>query len=129
MSILNSILKIFVGDKSKQDVKIISPIVKRVISFEKNISQLSNDELRAKTLYFKSTIEDSIKILNDQIKSLESEVESTDDFDKKEELYNNIDKLKDEIYLATEETLDEILPEAFAVVKETAKRFKENSKN
>ena len=128
MSILNSILKIFVGDKSKQDVKIISPIVKRVISFEKNISQLSNDELRAKTLYFKSTIEDSIKILNDQIKSLESEVESTDDFDKKEELYNNIDKLKDEIYLATEETLDKILPEAYAVIKETAKRFTENTK-
>ena len=128
MSILNSILKIFVGDKSKQDVKMISPIVKRVISFEKNISQLSNDELRAKTLYFKSTIEDSIKILNDQIKSLESEVESTDDFDKKEELYNNIDKIKDEIYLATEETLDEILPEAYAVIKETAKRFTENTK-
>ena len=127
MSILNSILKIFVGDKSKQDVKIISPIVKRVISFEKNISQLSNDELRAKTLYFKSTIEDSIKILNDQIKSLESEVESTDDFDKKEEIYNNIDKLKDEIYLATEETLDKILPEAYAVIKETAKRFTENT--
>ena len=127
MSILNSILKIFVGDKSKQDVKIISPIVKRVISFEKNISQLSNDELRAKTLYFKSTIEDSIKNLNDQIKSLESEVESTDDFDKKEELYNNIDKLKDEIYLATEETLDKILPEAYAVIKETAKRFTENT--
>ena len=127
MSILNSILKIFVGDKSKQDVKIISPIVKRVISFEKNISQLSNDELRAKTLYFKSTIKDSTKILNDQIKSLESEVESTDDFDKKEELYNNIDKLKDEIYLATEETLDEILPEAYAVIKETAKRFTENT--
>ena len=127
MSILNSILKIFVGDKSKQDVKMISPIVKRVISFEKNISQLSNDELRAKTLYFKSTIEDSIKILNDQIKSLESEVESTDDFDKKEELYNNIDKLKDEIYLATEETLDKILPEAYAVIKETAKRFTENT--
>ena len=127
MSILNSILKIFVGDKSKQDVKMISPIVKRVISFEKNISQLSNDELRAKTLYFKSTIKDSTKILNDQIKSLESEVESTDDFDKKEELYNNIDKLKDEIYLATEETLDEILPEAYAVIKETAKRFTENT--
>jgi preprotein translocase subunit SecA len=127
MSILNSILKIFVGDKSKQDVKMISPIVKRVISFEKNISQLSNDELRAKTLYFKSTIEDSTKILNDQTKSLESEVESTDDFDKKEELYNNIDKLKDEIYLATEETLDKILPEAYAVIKETAKRFTENT--
>ncbi|MGY8918858.1 MAG: preprotein translocase subunit SecA [Flavobacteriales bacterium] len=126
MSILNSILKIFVGDKSKQDVKMISPIVKRIISFEKNISQLSNDELRAKTLYFKSTIEDSIKNLNDQIKSLESEVESTDDFDKKEEIYNNIDKLKDEIYLATEETLDKILPEAYAVIKETAKRFKKN---
>jgi preprotein translocase subunit SecA len=126
MGILNSILKIFVGDKSKQDVKMIYPIKKRIISFEKNISQLSNDELRAKTVYFKSTIEDSIKNLSDQIKILESEVESTDDFDKKEELYNNIDKLKDEIYSTTEETLDEILPEAYAVIKETAKRFTNN---
>ena len=55
MSILNSILKIFVGDKSKQDVKMISPIVKSILSFEEKVSQLSNDDLRAKTDEFKSS--------------------------------------------------------------------------
>jgi len=127
MSFLNSILKIFVGDKSKQDVKKISPVVKSIISLDEKVSLLSNDELRNKTQDFKSLINDSSKSLNDQIVKLESEVDLTQDFDKKENLYNEIDKLKDEIYLLTEKTLNEILPEAYAVIKETAKRFK-NSK-
>ena len=124
MSILNSILKIFVGDKSKQDVKMISPIVKSILSFEEKVAQLSNDDLRAKTDEFKSSIANSNKDITDEIKSLESEVETTVNFDEKESLYNNIDNLKDEIYLSTEETLKKILPEAYAVIKETAKRFK-----
>ena len=126
MSFLNSVLKIFVGDKSKQDVKKITPIVKSITSLDENISILSNDELRNKTEYFKSLINESTKNLNDQIDKLESDVEITQDFDKKEDLYNEIDKLKGEIYLHTEKTLNEILPEAFAVIKETAKRFKDN---
>ena len=127
MSILNSILKIFVGDKSKQDVKMISPIVKSILSFEEKVSQLSNDDLRAKTDEFKSSIADSTSNITDQIKNLESEVETTVDFDEKENLYNKIDDLKDEVYLSTEETLKKILPEAYAVIKETAKRFKNNT--
>ena len=123
MSFLNSVLKIFVGDKSKQDVKKITPIVKSISSLEENISILSNDELRNKTEYFKSLINESTKNLSDQIDKLESDVEITQDFDKKEDLYNEIDKLKGEIYLHTEKTLNEILPEAFAVIKETAKRL------
>ena len=126
MSFLNSILKIFVGDKSKQDVKKISPIVNSIISLDEKVSLLSDDQLRNKTQDFKSLINNSSKSLNDQIVKLESEVDLTQDFDKKENLYNEIDKLKDEIYLLTEETLNEILPEAYAVIKETAKRFKNN---
>ena len=126
MSFLNSVLKIFVGDKSKQDVKKISPIVNSIISLEEKVSLLSDDQLRNKTQDFKSLINNSSKSLNDQIVKLESEVDLTQDFDKKENLYNEIDKLKDEIYLLTEETLNEILPEAYAVIKETAKRFKNN---
>jgi preprotein translocase subunit SecA len=94
MSILNSILKIFVGDKSKQDVKMISPIVKSILSFEEKVSQLSNDDLRAKTDEFKSSIANSTSNITDQIKNLESEVETTVDFDEKENLYNKIDDLK-----------------------------------
>jgi len=126
MSFLNSILKIFVGDKSKQDVKKISPIVNSIISLDEKVSLLTDDQLRNKTQDFKSLINNSSKSLNDQIVKLESEVDLTQDFDKKENLYNEIDKLKDEIYLLTEETLNEILPEAYAVIKETAKRFKNN---
>ena len=126
MSFLNSVLKIFVGDKSKQDVKKIIPTVKLITSLDENVSILSNDELRNKTEDFKSLINESTKTLNKQIDKLESEVEINQDFDKKEDLYNEIDKLKDEIYLLTEKTLNEILPEAYAVIKETAKRFKNN---
>ena len=126
MSFLNSVLKIFVGDKSKQDVKKITPTVKLITSLDENVSILSNDELRNKTEDFKSLINESTKTLNKQIDKLETEVEINQDFDKKEDLYNEIDKLKDEIYLLTEKTLNEILPEAYAVIKETAKRFKNN---
>ena len=79
MSFLNSVLKIFVGDKSKQDVKKITPIVKSITSLDENISILSNDELRNKTEYFKSLINESTKNLNDQIDKLESDVEITQD--------------------------------------------------
>ena len=60
MSFLNSVLKIFVGDKSKQDVKKITPIVKSITSLDENISILSNDELRGKTQAFKDTIKEAI---------------------------------------------------------------------
>ncbi|UWX55921.1 hypothetical protein NYZ99_05945 [Maribacter litopenaei] len=126
MSIINSILKAFVGDKSKKDVKELQPLVDQIKSFESEFEKLSHDELRNKTLYFKQTIKDSYKDITDKITELEMEVQESNDIDKNEDIYTEIDKLKEEAYKLSEETLNKILPEAFAVVKETAKRFAAN---
>ena len=126
MSFFNSILKLFVGDKAKKDVKSILPIVEKIKLFEDEISKLNNDELREQTQNFKSEINSSINEIKEQIKQLKNDVDETKDFDKKEELYNKIDNLEEECYKTTEDTLNKILPKAFAVVKETAKRFFNN---
>ncbi|WP_047547865.1 preprotein translocase subunit SecA [Psychroserpens sp. Hel_I_66] len=127
MSFLNSVLKVFVGDKSKQDVKALSPIIDQVKSFENELEQLSHDALRAKTAEFKSKIADARKPLQDDIDKLIKDAEATEDIDAREDIYVEIDKLNDEIYTVTEDVLNEIMPEAFAVVKETAKRFVHNT--
>jgi len=126
MSFFNSILKFFVGDKTKKDIKSILPIVEEIKSFESEISKLNNDELREQTQNFKSEIELSINEIKSKIKELKEAVDKTDDFDEKEELYTQIDQCEEESYKITEDTLNKILPKAFAVVKETAKRFFNN---
>ncbi|KFB00725.1 preprotein translocase subunit SecA [Mangrovimonas yunxiaonensis] len=126
MSFLDSVLKLFVGDKSKQDVKAIMPIVTKIKSFESALEGLSHDALRAKTESFKAQIAEARKPFNDNINALLEEAQNTEDIDKRDEIYQDIDKIKDEIYTATEAVLNDILPEAFAVVKETAKRFTNN---
>ncbi len=127
MSFLNSVLKVFVGDKSKQDVKAIYPIVNQVKTFEAALEALSHDELRGKTDEFKGKIADATKSINEQIANLLEEAENTEDIDRREDIYQEIDKLKDDAYNTTETVLNDILPEAFAVVKETAKRFVNNT--
>lgn len=127
MSFLNSVLKVFVGDKSKQDVKAIMPIVNQIKTFESALEGLSNDELRAKTTYFKAKIAEARQPFNDTIETLQKEAEAAEDIDVREDIYLQIDRIKDDIYEATEKVLNDILPEAFAVVKETAKRFKNNT--
>ena len=127
MGLLDSVLKVFVGDKSKQDVKSISPIVDEIKTFEKALEALSHDELRAKTVEFKSKIADARASFNAQIDELNTKAENTEDIDEREDIYLEIDNIKDEIYTVTEDVLNDILPEAFAVVKETAKRFVNNT--
>ncbi len=122
MSILNSVLKIFVGDKSKKDLKTLLPIVDKVVAFESAMNAYSNDELRTKTLEFKKYIKSATQTINDQISALEEEI-NTANIDRKEEIYTEIDALKDLEYEASEAALQEILPEAFALIKETARRF------
>lgn len=127
MNFLNSILKVFVGDKSKQDVKAIMPIVEKIKTFESALEALSHDQLRAKTAEFKAKIANARQPFYSQIEALEQEAEASDDIDRREDIYQEIDKIKDDAYAATEDVLNDILPEAFAVVKETAKRFKNNT--
>jgi len=127
MSFLDSVLKVFVGDKSKQDVKALSPIIEQVNAFENEFEQLSHDELRAKTAEFKNKIAEARKPLQDKIDQLLIDAEATEDIDEREEYYSEIDTIEDEIYEATETVLNDIMAEAFAVVKETAKRFVHNT--
>ena len=123
---LGKILKLFVGDKSKKDLKEISPIIDEINSFEDEVKALNNDELRTQTLDFKKKINSSISDINIEINKQKAKLDETDDFDEKESLFSNIDKLNEKAYEISEQTLNEILPKAFAVVKETARRFVEN---
>ena len=126
MSFINSVLKVFVGDKSEKDVKSLQPLVNEIKSFEQQLEGLSHDELREKTTAFKARIAEDCKEINDKIAELQEEVENSNDIDRNEEIYSEIDKLNEEAYTISEKTLEDILPEAFAVVKETAKRFAAN---
>ena len=127
MSFINSILKVFVGDKSKQDVKAIMPVVNEIKSFESQLEGLSHDELRAKTSHFKALIAEARAPFNKEIDDLKAKAIATEDIDERDAIYNQIDAIEDDIYKATEDVLTTILPEAFAVVKETAKRFTNNT--
>jgi len=126
MSFLNSVLKVFVGDKSKKDVKEIQPIVEKIKALEGEFEALSIDELRAKTTSFKAKIAEALKDINKQIEELEAEADASDDITRKEDIYAEIDALKAKSYEISEGVLNDILPEAFATVKETAKRFFHN---
>ena len=127
MSLLNSVLKVFVGDKTKKDLAKILPLVDQINSHYNSYKDISNDELRDKTLTFKNKISSDLKEVNDQIQNIKSEIEKTEDINQKENLYQKIDDLTIESEKIITQTLEAILPEAFAVVKETARRFVENS--
>ncbi|HEX8270366.1 MAG TPA: preprotein translocase subunit SecA [Flavobacterium sp.] len=127
MSFINSILKTFVGDKSQKDVKALQGNLNKIKAFEASLASLSHDELRAKTADFKQRIQQARAEKDSKIAALKQEVETIEDIDKREDIYLSIDALEKEAYEISEKTLLEILPEAFAVVKETAKRFKDNT--
>lgn len=127
MSFINSIIKVFVGDKSQTDVKNLQPYLTKIKTFENTLSSISNDELRARTTSFKEKIKQARAEKYTKISNLQLEAEKEQDIDKREDIYNAIDVLEKEAYDISEKTLKEILPEAFAVVKETARRFKENT--
>ena len=128
MSILNSVLKIFIGDKTKKDLKKITPIVKKINNYQEKLNKISSDKLRNKTIEFKNLISSSRSEIDKEINDLNNLVNQTNDINEKEELYEKIDEKENEANKITNEILDNILPEAFAVVKETATRFLNNSK-
>jgi len=123
-----NIFKKILGDKSKKDLKEINPFVDKVIEAYKDIENLTNDELRGKTSEFKKRIADYISEEEDEIVRLKETMESNPDMDvdEKEENYSIIDKLSKTSYDKTQDILNQILPEAFAVMKETARRFADN---
>ncbi len=127
MNILNSIISVFLGNKSKKDIKKVQPIVTQILALEAGIQKLSNDELRAKTVYFKEKINAAIAENTKEIASLEAQALEVA-LSERESFYDKIDKLKDDSYKKSEAVLNEILPEAFAVMKDTARRFTTNEK-
>ena len=127
MSFLNRVLNVFVGDKSRKDLKSIQPIVSQILEQEKKLSKISNDELREKTNGFKSQIQDIRRPLQEKINTLQQQIDQSTDIDEKESLYSEIDALREEANQGVSAYLDEILPTAFAIVKETAKRFTNNT--
>jgi len=127
MSFIQNILGKFFGSKAEKDFKELQPIVDKVHQAEKAIVLLSDDELRARTFDFKSRIAERISSQETEIAKIQAaiEIEEIPVVDR-EAAYKKIDELKNSVEEITEGTLNEILPEAFAVVKETAKRLSEN---
>ena len=123
----NFLRKLF-GSKSQRDLKEVQPFLDATLKVYPSIKELSNDDLRAKTLEFKERIQSAIKTEEEELASLRQRIEEEYDMpvDEKEQLYKRIDELEKTSYDKTQEILNEILPEAFAVVKETARRFAEN---
>ena len=120
--------KKLLGSKSDRDIKSLMPAVDEAIKAYDTIGTLDGDALRAKTLEFKQKIADATQVDEDEIAAINKRFDEEVDIDihVKEELYERIDKLKDAIYESTEKVLNEILPEAFAVMKSTARLFMEN---
>ena len=127
MSLINSLLNIFVGNKSKKDLKEVESIVKDILSYGEQMSLLSHNELRNKTIEFKNQISTVRESYDKIISELMTKINSSENINEKEKFYQEIDKINESSAIKVEEKLNEILPEAFAVVKDTAKRFKENS--
>ncbi|HEU4470847.1 MAG TPA: preprotein translocase subunit SecA [Flavisolibacter sp.] len=123
------ISKIFGGSKSEKDVKTILPLVTKINQNFQAYQSISNDELRNKTVVFRERIREHLKGIDQQIADTNQQAEalSFDDLVGKDAIYQQVDKLKKDRDQKIEEILKEILPEAFAVVKETARRFKENA--
>jgi preprotein translocase subunit SecA len=125
----NFLNKIF-GSKSARDVKSIMPLVVKINEEYAKLSSLTNDDLRAKTLDFKQRIQNSLNVIDEQIAEIKEKVENNPDLPlyQKTAFYDEVDKLEKDRNTKLEESLLNILPEAFAVVKETANRFTNNSK-
>ncbi len=125
-----SLFNKFFGSKSQRDIKDITPIVNQIIAVYEEIKLLSNDELRAKTAEFKNYIREFAEAETNEIAELRNRLENDLDIDveEKESLYIELDKLEKVEYEKIQEALNNILPEAFAVMKETARRFTQNEK-
>ena len=124
----NFLSKLF-GTKSDRDLKEVKPFLDATFKIYPEIQKLDNDQLRAKTIEFKERIRKEVEAEENELSTLRQRIEEEYDMPvaEKEEIYKRIDKLEKESYDKTQKVLNEILPEAFSVVKETARRFAENS--
>ena len=120
---------LFGGNKSEKDVKVLRPYIGKINAFFDQYQSISNDELRNKTVDFRTRIKEYLKDIDDEIESRKKEAEVLDsaDISGRDAIYQGIDAMRKDRDKKLEEVLMDILPEAFAVVKETARRFKDNA--
>jgi preprotein translocase subunit SecA len=121
--------KLFGGNKSEKDVKIITPYIAKINAFFEQYQSISNDELRNKTIEFRQRIKEHLTETDDEINAKKTEADQLDSIDiaGRDHIYQEVDAMGKQRDKKIEEILLEILPEAFAVVKETSRRFKENA--
>ena len=122
---LNDFLKSMFGSKSDRDLKKLRPILQKIKQVYPTVEALSNDELRARVTAIRQEIQDDVQPLRDEIAKIKVEVEELD-FEKRQPLWDKVDKLQKEVLDRIQAKLDEVLPEVFAIVKDTARRFAQN---
>ena len=121
----NKILKSLFGDKSTRDMKLIQPFVEQAKAATEKVASLDNDALRQRTKELQKQVQDSAKEQKAKIAELKGTIENTP-IDERASIFEQIDKIEKEVLDIYEKALDEVMPEVFAIVKETAKRFAEN---
>ena len=128
MNIVQKILQAFIGNKSDRDIQSVQPIIDKIKEFESQYEQVTHDGLRNGTKQLQQQIQDAISPFQTEIDTLQENLDNDENisFADREVMYDRIDALKKDIDTAIEQKLEEILPEAFAIVKETAKRFTQN---
>ena len=121
----NSFISKLFGNKASRDLKALRPIVDQVNAVYPNIQKLSNDELRARTAEIRADLQKMVAPQREQIEALNQRIKETD-IEKRQPIFDEIDKIEKDILEEFEKGLNSYLPEVFAIVKETAKRFTEN---
>ena len=126
MSFFNKILKSFLGDKNQRDLKEVGKVVAKIKKMEPVIQELTDDGLRQKTREFKEKIRIATVDITQKIEEIREKIKTIQNIDEKEALFSKIEELKKDSYKIEEKVLNEIHPEAFAVLKETGRRWAEN---
>ena len=126
LSAIANTFKKILGNKAERDLKEVSPLLNKIKEAYPSIKELSNDALRAKTQEFKNKIQEFIGSELKEIEALKQKADAEEEIEKKEGIYEQIDAIEEGIDGKIETILEELLPEAFSVIKETARRFKEN---
>ena len=126
MNFFNKILKSFLGDKNQRDLKEVGKVVAKIKKMEPVIQELTDDGLRQKTREFKEKIRTATADITQKIEEISEKIKTIQNIDEKEALFSKIEELKKDSYKIEEKVLNEIHPEAFAVLKETGRRWAEN---
>ena len=121
----NKFLRSLFGDKSSRDMKLIQPLVEKVKAVYPEVQKLDNDQLRQRTKEIQRQVQDSAQKQKEEIDKLKATIEETP-IDERADIFAQIDKLEKEVLDIYEKALDEVMPEVFSIVKETARRFAEN---